>query len=106
MFDPNHNARKDHYFVRGDLSGSWEGLDKEVIVFPWYFDKRKESLGWFSSRGHEQVIAAYYDRNPEQIRDWLATAKQFSGIRGFMYTTWRSDYDHLEKFADLGRQSE
>src|SRR5262249_10240432 len=28
MFDPNHNAHKDYYLVRGDLSGSWEGLSK------------------------------------------------------------------------------
>ena len=27
MFDPYHNARDDYYLVRGDLAGSWKGLD-------------------------------------------------------------------------------
>jgi hypothetical protein len=100
MFDPNHNAHKDYYLVRGDLSGSWEGLDKDVIVLPWYFDKRKESLQWFANRGHQQIIAGYYDHRPEQIRDWLEAAKGLPGIRGVMYTTWQSKFGDLEKFAE------
>ena len=101
MFDPNHNAHKDYYLVRGDLAGSWEGLDKEVVVVPWYFEKRAESLRWFSGRGHRQVIAGYYDHAPEQIRQWLDAAKGLPGVEGVMYTTWQQKYGDLEKFAEL-----
>ena len=99
MFDPNHNARKDYYLVRGDLAGSWEGLDKDVIVVLWHFDKREASLKWFADRGHKQLIAGYYDHKPEQIRDWLRAAKFTPGVLGVMYTTWQNKYDDLEAFG-------
>lgn len=99
MFDPNHNARKDYYLVRGDLAGSWEGLDKDVIIVPWYFEKRDASLRWFADRGHRQVIAGYYDHDPSDVRQWLEAARGIKGIEGVMYTTWQHRYDDLEKFA-------
>jgi hypothetical protein len=104
MFDPNHNAHNDYYLVRGDLKGSWEGLDKEIIIVPWYFDKRKESLGFFAGRGHRQVIAGYYDGQPEQIQEWLKAASPFEGIMGVIYTTWQQKYGDIERFAQLAVQ--
>jgi hypothetical protein len=101
MFDPYHNAHGDYYLVRGDLKESWLGLDKEVIVLPWYFDKRKESLKFFAARGHRQVIAGYYDAKPEQIREWLNAAEPFPGVIGVMYTTWQQKYVDLEAFARI-----
>lgn len=98
MFDPHHNAHKDYYLVRGDLAGSWEGLDKDVIVVPWYFGKRNESLKWFADRGHRQLIAGYYDAAPEKVRDWLDAAKKVNGVIGVMYTTWQNQYTDLESF--------
>jgi hypothetical protein len=103
MFDPNHNAHKEYYLVRGDLTGSWEGLDKDVIILPWYFEKRAASLKFFADRGHHQVIAGYYDHKPEQIVDWFRTAKLFPNIDGVMYTTWRHDFKDLEPFAEAIR---
>ena len=105
MFDPNHNAHKDYYLVRGDLAGSWAGLDKDVTIVPWYFEKRAASLKFFAERGHHQVIAGYYDHKPEQIAEWLAAAKPFSGVEGVMYTTWRHDFKDLEPFAAAVRAS-
>jgi hypothetical protein len=103
MFDPNHNAVKGpYYLVNGDLRGSWEGLPKEVIVMPWYFSKRAESLGFFAGRGHQQVIAGYYDDKPERVADWLDAADKVpASVIGVMYTTWRNKYDDLEKFAGV-----
>ena len=101
MFDPNHNAHKDYYLVRGDLSGSWEGLDKEVIIVPWYFEKRKESLKFFADRGHRQVIAGYYDAKPEKVLDWLQSASPYPGVVGVMYTTWQHKFADMETFARL-----
>ncbi len=100
MFDPNHNAvAKNYYLVKGDLTGSWEGLDKDVIVLPWYFEKRAESLKFFAARGNRQVIAGYYDAKPERIREWLAATEGVEGVIGVMFTTWRNNYTDLEAFA-------
>jgi hypothetical protein len=76
-------------------------LDAAVIVVPWYFEQRKASLKWFAECGHAQLITGYYGAAPERVRDWLATARQFPGIRGVMYTTWENRYDDLERFAQL-----
>ena len=103
MFDPNHNARKDYYLVQGDLKNSWEGLDRQVVIVPWYFAKRDESLRWFENRGHRQVIAGYYDSRPDQISQWLQSAKTTRGLTGVMYTTWQNKYADLERFAQLVR---
>ncbi|MEK7466962.1 MAG: hypothetical protein AAB074_06050 [Planctomycetota bacterium] len=99
MFDPNHNARAGYYLVKGDLKGSWEGLDKDVIVACWYFDKRAESLKFFADRGHKTLIAGYYDGAPKQIFKWLDAAKVAGGCEGVMYTTWENKYADMEEFG-------
>jgi hypothetical protein len=100
MFDPHHNAvEKNYYLVNGSLTNSWEGLDKDVIILPWYFEKRAQSLRFFADRGHRQVIAGYYDSNPEKIKDWLAAAKGIPGVLGVMYTTWENNYADLDAFS-------
>jgi hypothetical protein len=101
MFDPNHNAHKDYYLVRGDLAGSWEGLDADVTILPWYYEKRDASLTFFADRGHRQVIAAYYDAPPGQVADWLASAAKVTGVEGVMYTTWQHRYEDLERFSQI-----
>ncbi len=105
MFDPGHNAHQDYYLARGNFAGSWEGLDREVILLPWYYEKRAESLQFFARRGHHQIIAGYYDGAPEKIRDWLDAARTVSGVDGVMYTTWEDDYRNLERFAELTREA-
>jgi hypothetical protein len=103
MFDPNHNAQKDYYLVRGDLKNSWLGLDTNVVIVNWNFGKRDQSLEWFAGRGHRQIIAGYYDDRPEQILQWLQSAKYTRGLTGVMYTTWQNKYADLERFAQLVR---
>jgi hypothetical protein len=100
MFDPNHNAHDNYYLVDGDLAGSWEGLDKDVIVVPWYFEKRTETLKFFEARGNRMLLAGYYDGNVERnVSGWLDAAHGSKGVVGIMYTTWRRAYDDLERFA-------
>lgn len=101
MFDPHHNAKKNYYLVRGDLTGSWEGLEKEVILMNWNLGKLRESLPFFAARGHRQVIAGYYDSDVEHLRNHLAAAKSVPGIIGVMYTTWKQNYRDLEAFAKI-----
>jgi hypothetical protein len=99
MFDPHHNAVNNYYLVRGDLRGAWEGLDKKVTIMNWNFGKRGESLKFFSERGHQQVLACYYDAGPEQIGKWLEAARGVAGVVGVMYTTWQRNFGDLESFA-------
>ena len=70
----------------------------------WNYGKRDESLKWFADRGHRQVIAGYYDSDLSQMRNWIDSASKVKGVVGYMYTTWRSDYGAIEKFAGLFRQ--
>ena len=105
MFDPCHNARKAgrYYLVKGDgpWSGSWEGLDKEVVIINWNSapNKRTESLRHFADLGHQQILAGYYDGRVDTIRDWLRDGEPVPGVVGVMYTTWQHQYRDLEAFA-------
>lgn len=104
MFDPHHNAQKSYYLVRGDLTGSWEGLSKDVIIMNWNLPKLKDSLSFFSERGHQQIIAGYYDSDVTKLKAHLTTAKEVKGVIGVMYTTWQRKYEDLEAFARIADQ--
>jgi hypothetical protein len=99
MFNPLHNAHANYCLVRGDLAGSWEGLEPDVIIAEWFFDRRDESLGWFASRGHRTLLAGYYDQKPERARDWRESARGVKGTVGIMYTSWYDRYEDLETFT-------
>lgn len=103
MFDPHHNAVDNYYLVNGDLSGSWNGLDKDVVIMNWNFGVRAESLKFFDERGHRQVLAGFYDADAEQIGKWLDTVRKdnVSNVVGVMYTTWQQDYSQLKEFRDV-----
>jgi hypothetical protein len=100
MFDPHHNAVKDYYLVRGNLAGSWEGLDPTVKIANWNFDHRDESLKFFADHGHHQLIAGYYDSPLESVTKWLDSAVKSANVDSVMYTTWQGNYSDLERFAE------
>jgi hypothetical protein len=106
MFDPFHNAgpgfperEGPFYLVNGSFAGSWEGLPADVGVVNW--DSRRRNLGWFSQRGHEQVLAGYYDHDEDgaSIESWLKAADGIPGVTGAMYTTWADRFGALETWA-------
>jgi hypothetical protein len=99
MFDPHHNAVDDYYLVRGSLKNSWEGLDPQVIVVNWNFEKRSKSLKFFADRGHKTLIAGFYDGPLENLDRWLESARDARDVVGVMYTTWNHDYRQLEAFS-------
>ncbi len=101
MFDPFHNAVPRYYLVNGDLTGSWEGLDKDTILVNWNSGKAASSLKFFADRGYRQLIAGYYDSPLEKTRKWLDEARGVPGIMGVMFTTWRNNYAELEHFAKM-----
>ncbi|HUK63884.1 MAG TPA: hypothetical protein VLV15_11135, partial [Dongiaceae bacterium] len=105
MFDPKQNAVPDYYLVNGDLTGSWEGLDSSITVVNWNGLHRVESLRFFARLGNRQVIAAYYDGDPSDVRRDLDAARGVPGVTGVMYTTWRGNYRDLEAFAEEVRRA-
>lgn len=102
MFDPNHNAVDDYYLVNGTWRGSWEGLPPEVGIANWAGHLKGRNLRWFADRGHEQVLAGYYDHDEDgsAIEEWLQAGEGLPGIVGAMYTTWRDDYSDMETWAE------
>jgi hypothetical protein len=102
MFDPNHNSVAQYFFVDGSLENTWQFLPKDMELVLWYFDKRRESLDFFSSRGFRTLAGAYYDgddlKDPE---GWLEAMDSTPNSIGIMYTTWSSKYKLLAPFGDL-----
>ncbi len=102
MFDPYHNAgREPYYLVNGSWKGSWEGLDKDVIIVNWYSKPSPDNNKWFADRGHRQILAGYYDTSPADFYtpQWLEKTKDIAGILGVMYTPWSTGYDNIEAWA-------
>jgi len=102
------NAVDDYYLVNGSLRQSWSGLGKEVVVVIWDFEKRVSSLSFFADRGHQQIIAGYYDAGPDQIKRWLDSIREnnIPGVIGVMYTTWQGNYTDLKAFSNAVAQYE
>ena len=106
MFDPNHNAVKQYYFVDGSLTDTWKYLPKDIGIMCWYFEKRRLSLDFFSSRGFKTFAAAYFDAGTleeakKNAEGWMEAMDTTPGATGIMYTTWGKKYGLLAPFGDL-----
>jgi len=102
MFDPHHNARTNYYLVRGDFTGSWRHLPRDIAVVVWGGRPRPESLRFFAAEGRPIVIANYYDADTlDSVRAWLDLAREVPEVRGYMYTSWSKRYEWLEDYARL-----
>jgi len=105
MLDPNHNAHDNYYLVDGDFTGSWNYVPKDLIIVCWYYDKRNESLKFFSSLGFKTLAGAYYDGDTlDNPKGWLEVLNRTPGACGIMYTTWENKYKLLAPFGDLVRR--
>lgn len=103
MVDPHQNAVDSYYLVNGDFSGAWSGLSPRVVIVNRNTAALEESLKFFSSRGHSQIVAGYFDSTPQQLQRVLSTVAEAGvrGIQGVMYVTRRGDYSALSDFAAL-----
>ncbi len=102
MLDPNHNAHDKYFLVRGDFTGSWDHVPKDIIMAVWGGAVREKDLRFATSHGFQSLVACYYDANDlTDVKDWLALARQLPNIRGFMYTPWQKKYDLLPGFGQL-----
>jgi len=99
MFDPKHNAVDNYYLVNGTWAGSWEGLRPEVGIVNWAIHLKGANFRWFAERGHQQVLAGYYDDPKQDIPGWLKAGEGLPGINGAMYTTWQDNYRDMEDWA-------
>jgi hypothetical protein len=111
MFDPGHNAHDHYYLVEGTLEGSWEGLDKDIIIVNWSYGKRESSMKFFAKRGHRQISSAYVDYIDRMgmdykkwVSDWLATMDSHPRVLGIMYNTERNRYSELDTFSRTVRE--
>ena len=102
MLDPNHNAHDSYYLVDGDFTGSWNYIPKDLIIVCWYYEKRNESLRFFSSLGFRTLAGAYYDGDTlDNPNGWLEALGRTPQAVGIMYTTWQNKYQLLAPFGDL-----
>jgi hypothetical protein len=102
MLDPNHNAHANYYLVDGDFDRSWDYIPDDMVIVCWYYNKRAESLAFFSSLGFRTVAGAYYDGDTlENPTGWLDALELTPGASGIMYTTWRNRYELLGPFGNL-----
>jgi hypothetical protein len=97
---------KQYYFVDGSFENTWTYLPKDIGIVCWYFEKRRASLEFFSSRGFKTYAAAYYDANTleateKNAKGWMDAMDTAPGAEGIMYTTWGSNYKLLAPFGDL-----
>ena len=98
MFDPNHNALKKYFLVDGSLENTWKYLPKDMRIVCWYFEKRQQSLDFFSSHGFKTIASVDVQVDPN---GWLAAMDTTPGATGIMYTTWYGDFKLVAPFGDL-----
>ena len=102
MFDPNANAHGNYYLVRGDFTGSWQHVPKDLIMTIWGGTPSPKSVQFFAGQGFPMLLACYYDAdNLEEVKGWLKLARETPGVRGLMYTPWEKKYSLLPEFGDL-----
>jgi hypothetical protein len=102
MFDPNHNAHGSYYLVRGDFTGSWLHVPKDLVMTIWGGEPSPKSVQFFAGQGFPMLLACYYDAdNLEDVKGWLKLARETPGARGLMYTPWEKKYSLLPEFGDL-----
>jgi hypothetical protein len=102
MFDPKHNAHSNYYLVKGDYTGSWKHIPKDLIIAVWGGEPRPESLQFFSGLGFETLAACYYDADDlKDTKAWLELARKTPKARGLMYTPWERKYSLLPEFGEL-----
>jgi len=102
MLDPNHNAHGNYFLVKGDFTGSWNQVPKDLIMAVWGSEPQTKNLQFFAGQGFQTLGACYYDAdNLDQVKAWLAVTKPMTSVRGLMYTPWTRKYQLLGEFGEL-----
>ena len=105
MFAPTDNAHDHYYCVKGDITGSWNLVPKDILMVVWENGHGPIALKHFADNGFRTLAGAYYDHNDlDNDRRWLDACNATPGCQGLMYTTWQRKYGLLEDFADMVRK--
>lgn len=94
---------------RGSFKGSIDLVPKDIVVVHWGGAPAKglklfDGKGFRTARSFDVGIGWKSGGNaPPSLTDEFRIARETPGCRGFMYTTWSSDYsqDKLEAFGKL-----
>jgi hypothetical protein len=102
MFAPTDNARNHYYCVKGDITGIWNLLPKDILMVVWENGHGPVALKHFADNGFKTLAGAYYDfPNLDNDRKWIKACNTTPGCQGLMYTTWQQKYGLLEDFAEM-----
>ena len=105
MFAPTDNAHDHYYCVKGDITGSWNLVPKDILMVVWENGHGPIALKHFADNGFRTLAGAYYDHNDlDNDRRWLEACNATPRCQGMMYTTWQRKYGLLEDFADMVRK--
>ena len=106
MFSPTDNARNNYYCVKGDITGSWNHIPKDILMVVWENGHGPVSLKHFADNGFRTLAGAYYDHaNLDNDLKWVEWCNATPGCQGLMYTTWQQKYGLLEDFADMVKKN-
>jgi hypothetical protein len=102
MFNPLVNSVPMYYLVDGDLSRMADYLPKEMILLPWSYEIKDQSVAYFEQRGFQMVGGAHYDAlDLNQSHDWYRTLTRSPLGIGIVFYTWGGDYSLLGPFGDM-----
>lgn len=105
MLDPQHNAHGNYFLTKGDFTGSWQQVPKDLVMAVWGSEPQAKNLRFFADAGFRTLGACYYDADDlAAVKGWLQLGPQVPKLRGFMYTPWLKKYSLLPAFGDLLRE--
>jgi hypothetical protein len=68
----------------------------------WYGGMLDKSVPFFTERGFKVMGSVCCDsKKLDMVEKWKRSINSAPGSKGFMYTTWRRDFDQLDGFAEL-----
>lgn len=103
MLDPNHNAKEGYAFTHGSYDGIAGCIPKDLVIVPWWGEKAAEQIEYWHANGFRVCPGAYYDcKDQKNERSWIKAAGLHpESVTGFVFCTWRMNFDELENFANL-----
>jgi len=99
MFNPHRNAKENYYMVNNTIEGSWEGLDRNIIILTWH--PKGNGVRFFSERAHKQVISGNTYENVEgDYAIWMEQIGDAEGVIGTCFYP-QTGWSDLEKYAHI-----
>ncbi len=100
MFDPFHNAKDKVCGCKGTFVGIWDLIPHDVIMVLWHGGVLDKTVPFFTERGFRVMGSVCCDsKKLDMVEKWKNAVNSAPGSKGFMYTTWRRDFDQLDEFA-------